>query len=85
MQSYWLTFKGHAAGCVDAESEYDAKLIGKHFTKVDVETCRTLPYPASPRISAYVHPVHGKCPSFCYSPEKCAGRTSCPGNRSCVD
>lgn len=85
MQSYWLTFIGRAAGCVQAESEYDAKLIGKHVGKAEVATCRILPYPAMPRLSSYIHPVYGETPSFCYSPEKCAGKTSCPSNRSCTE
>jgi len=85
MQSYWLTFEDGKKSCVDADSEYDAEVIGKHLANCGVKAVRILPYPASPRLHAYIHPVYGKTPSFCCSPEKCAGKTSCPSNRSCTE
>jgi len=85
MRAYWLTFEDGKKSCVDAESEYDAKLIGKHLTKCEVKTVQGLPYPASPRLHAYVHPVYGQTPSFCMHPEKCAGNGSCPRSYSCVE
>ena len=85
MRAYWLTFEGHKPGCVDAQSEYDAREIGKHLTKCKVETVKGLPYPASPRIYAYEHPVVGVTPSFCMHPEKCTGFGSCPRSYSCTE
>lgn len=85
MRAYWLTFEGHAAGCVDADGDYDAKRIGEHFTKCKVTKAEGLPYPASPRIYAYDHPVIGVTPSFCFQPEKCKGSSSCPRSYSCVE
>jgi hypothetical protein len=85
MKSYWVKFEGAKSGCVEAESDYDAKLIANHVTKCQVKSVVILPYPAEPRLSAYAHPVHGMTPSFCCSPEKCAGKTSCPSNYSCTN
>jgi hypothetical protein len=56
------------------------ELTGKVATKA-----QSLPYPANPRINRVVWPRSGACPSFCYSPTTCAGRTSCPKSHSCVD
>lgn len=85
MRAYWLTFEGHTPGCVDAESEYDAKVIGKHVTSCEVTKIESLPYPGSPRLSSYEHPKYGATPSFCLHPEKCKGNSSCPRSYSCVE
>jgi hypothetical protein len=85
MRAYWLTFEGDKPGCVDAESDYDAKLIGEHVTGKKVTKVESLPYPATPRIHSYIHPVYGQTPSFCTSPTECKGRTSCPQRYSCTE
>lgn len=85
MRAYWLKFEGKPAGCVEAASEEDAKRIGAEAMGVAVLECSSLPYPANPRINKHIHPGHGPCPSFCYSPEQCKGRTSCPQRIGCVE
>jgi hypothetical protein len=85
MQAYWLTFEGRGPGCVQAEGEYDAKVIGTHVTGCEVKKIEILPYPATPRLSSYKHPKYGECPSFCMEPEVCKGRTSCPQRHSCTE
>jgi hypothetical protein len=85
MKAYWLNFDGHKPGCVEAEDEIDAALIGKELTGHEVTKVAILPYPASPRLHAYSHPKFGQCPSFCIYPEQCKGRTSCPQRRSCTE
>ena len=58
------------------------------FSEEDVRAAffvETLPYPASPTIWRYEHPVHGSCPAFCHHPRQCAGKNSCPRPRACDD
>lgn len=92
MQTFWLTFTDGTSGCCQGVNEYDAKIIAEKLTgktvgggKYQDIHAKTLPYPARPVIWQHDHPVHGKCPAFCRSPNKCAGRTSCPGSRACDD
>lgn len=93
MQAYWVTFTDGTEVCCEGQSAYDAKCIAEHFTKKTVAggkykdfSVKTLPYPASPVVWQFEHPTGGgKCPTFCYTPRKCAGLTSCPANRSCDD
>ena len=94
MQSYWVEFTDGSAACCDGNSPYDAAIIAEHITgkkvrdggdKFKPEGVLTLPYPATPIIWSYDHPVHGKCPAFCYSPKECKGRTACPKAHACDD
>lgn len=92
MQSYWLTFTDGTKGCCQGQSEYDAKVIAEKITgktvaggKFNDIEAKVLPYPAEPIIWQFDHPVSGKCPPFCFEPNKCAGKTSCPRARSCTE
>ena len=92
MQAYWLTFTDGSQACCEGQSAYDAKVIAEKFTgktvaggKYDNIEAKTLPYPASPVIWAFEHPVGGKTPTFCYTPKECAGNSSCRKNRACTD
>lgn len=85
MNSYWLTFEGRKPACVEAGDEESAAISGFSLTGAKVLTCKVLPYPALPRLNPYKDPQYGVCPAFCYTPEKCAGFTSCPGSYSCTD
>lgn len=83
---FWVTFKGHKPGCVEAPTLLEAATEAQRITNGSaVETCQRLPYPATPRLNQYVDPQHGVTPAFCYRPQECQGRTSCPQRRSCVD
>ncbi len=78
MNSYWVQFKERRALCGDAES-VEAAMRGAAAIGT-VVSARVLPYPASPRFNNLVN-----CPSFCYSPETCQGRSSCPKNHVCSE
>lgn len=92
MNTFWLTFTDGSKGCCQGSNEFDAKMIAEKLTGKtvaggkykDIEA-KPLPYPANPIIWQLDHPCHGKTPAFCYKPNQCAGRTSCPQNRSCTD
>jgi len=84
MQSYWIKFTDGSKGCCDGQSEHDATHIAEHIKKKKVESIDILPYPASPTIWQFEHPVNGKCPTFCYTPEKCKGKTCCPNSPCCT-
>lgn len=92
MNGYWLTFTDGSKGYCEGSNEFDAKTIAEKLTAKtvaggkykDIEA-KPLPYPAKPIIWQLDHPVHGKCPDFCYAPTQCAGHTSCPQNRSCTE
>lgn len=86
MQAYWLKFQGKPSGCVEAASEEDAKRIGAESMGAEVLECSRLPYPANPRIiNKHAYRDGITCPSFCYRPEQCKGKTCCPERRSCCD
>lgn len=92
MNSYWITFTDGTEGCCSGENESDAKRIAEHLTGKTVSggkykdfAAKVLPYPALPIIWQYSHPVVGKCPTFCYTPRECAGKTSCPKRPACSE
>lgn len=82
-------------GCVEApEIGAAVDVVRRKFPACQIEAIDELPYPAAPRWNFYEHQfVNAKgertskerCPSFCYDPEGCKGRTSCPKNPSCVE
>jgi putative SOS response-associated peptidase YedK len=84
-RSWWLTFGGRPAGCVEAPTEADAGAIAVEATGHSPTSVRPLPYPADPRINTYDDPTTGVSPSFCLHPAECAGHTACPRRPSCVD
>jgi hypothetical protein len=85
MRSFWLTFNEREAGCVEAKDEQAAAAVAKEITGFDATSVKDLPYPAAPRINKYEDPRYGVCPSFCFTPKTCCGRTSCPQSYSCVE
>lgn len=93
MQGFWITFEDGSKGYCQGANAFDAKKIAEHLTgkKVVCEggeyspQLKTLPYPARPVIWQLDHPVNGKCPEFCFSPDKCCGNTSCPQPYSCTE
>lgn len=92
MQSYWLKFTDGSEGCCQGQNEYDAKSIAEKLTGKTVGGgqyrdihAKILPYPATPIIWQFDHPVTGKCPPFCFTPKQCAGHSSCPKNYACSE
>lgn len=91
MKAYWLTFTDGSKACCEGQSEYDAKIIAEKISgktvaggKYDHIEAKGLPYPASPVIWQFEHPVSGKTPLFCFRPNECSG-SSCPRSRACND
>ena len=92
MNDYWLTFTDGTHGCCEGTSAYDAKRIAEKLTGkkvaggeyVNIDAAQ-LPYPAEPVIWQLDHPVSGKCPAFCSTPLKCAGRSACPHDYACSE
>ena len=93
MQAYWITFEDGSTGCCEGQSAYDAKYIATKLTGKKVKDdgdkygptgAEVLPYPAKPLIWQFEHPVHGKTPDFCWKPEQCKGKSSCPRNPCCT-
>ena len=80
MTPYWVTFKQGPAACVEAKSEEEAMRIGTEASGREAAKAMTLPYPAGPRLG-----IKSDCPSFCWTPYECVGRTCCPKNRACDD
>jgi len=95
MQGFWITFTDGTSGYCEGQNAFDALRIAEHLTGKTVvpgdgstkyePKLKSLPYPANPVIWQLDHPVNGKCPSFCFRPKECAGRTSCPQNYSCTE
>jgi hypothetical protein len=93
MRGFWIKFTDGSEGYCEGESEYDAVQIAQKLTSKTVGggpwsnfTMTPLPYPATPIIWQFDHPINGKCPAFCFQPRKCAGHTSCPNStRACTE
>ena len=99
MQAYWVELEDGGSVCTEAQSTYDAALIVEKITERRVKRkpgqdtlwpasgleIACLPYPASPVVWQLDHPVHGKCPTFCFNPDGCKGRSSCPRPIACCD
>jgi hypothetical protein len=85
MATYWLKFPTKPSGCVEADDEKTARSIATEAQGQAPKSCQDLPYPGDPRINRVEHPKWGVTPSFCIDPNRCAGRTSCPRNYSCVE
>ncbi len=83
MHAYWMTFEKRGPGCVEAENVDDARAIATDLGYTPV-SCNIIPYPADPRINKYSDERLGICPSFCYRPNKCKGKTACPNMPSCT-
>ena len=85
MTPFWIKFETGAPGCVEAQTLDEAKAIAEQITGRKATGGDCLPYPASPRLNTHSYGGHGPCPSFCYTPAECAGRSSCPKRRACDD
>ena len=97
MNNYWITFEDGTEACCQGNSPGDAVVIAEAFTEKKVAgeefkyrqhenpNVKQLPYPANPMIWEFKHPVYGTTPRFCHSPKTCAGKSSCPQNRSCTE
>ncbi|WP_417615378.1 hypothetical protein [Parasphingorhabdus sp.] len=98
--AFWVKFETGEPGCVEVEFEKMNGLSPKEQTSLVIETAERetgrkvvsvdrIPYPASPRLVKVYYEikpgVKEACPSFCYSPEQCKGRSSCPKNYSCCE
>lgn len=84
MRPWWVTAEGKGSGCVEALNETEATAIGSEKLGAQVTECQQLPYPASPRLHVEDR-QYGVCPSFCYQPSRCKGRSCCPQSISCVE
>jgi hypothetical protein len=83
---YWVTYPSArlANECIEADSAEDAEVIARDARGVTPVSVRILPYPAEPRLEGH-GVVPSACPSFCHSPQKCQGKSSCPQNYSCSE
>lgn len=66
--------------CVEAKDVEEAKKITEKETGIKVEEVKFLPYPGGKRVGTM-----SNCPSFCYTPSECAGRSSCPKRYACSE
>ena len=92
MNAFWLEFTDGSKACCEGYNERDAaeiakKVSGKEVAKDEAGKLKVtrLPYPAEPVIWRFAHPVHGVCPTFCFKPNECKGKTACPQNYSCTE
>lgn len=79
MNFYWVKFIDRPSACFEAMSVVDA-FAAAHAHGTPTEA-KSLPYPASPKLGDWI----STCPPFCFQPEKCGGRTSCPRNIACSE
>jgi len=77
----WVKFTDGTSGSF-AWQEYPDNVTDdcQQRTGKTVETMWTIPYPASP----VLYNDTG-CPAFCSTPNKCAGKGSCPKSYACSE
>lgn len=87
MGYYWIRMGNGKAGTVEADGEAAAMAKAALLNDgIEIKGAQSLPYPASPVIFQEPGtPDRPQCPLFCYSPNVCAGRTSCPKNYACSE
>lgn len=86
MNSWWIDFGGaRAAACVDAEGQEKALELAEQLGGAKPVSAERLPYPAAPRLNSGVWPGGHRIPAFCWKPEQCKGRSSCPQRLSCTE
>jgi hypothetical protein len=83
MGSWWITFSDRGPACAGFVTKEEAGALADAAGRV--VSMEVLPYPASPRLDDNEGWGEGQCPSFCYTPDKCKGRGSCPNNPCCTD
>lgn len=83
MSNWWITFADNEPACAGMSTFKEAYELGDAVG--EVVNIERLPYAASPRLDDKVGWGEGQMPSFCYTPQKCRGRGSCPNCPSCVD
>lgn len=86
VRPWWVVFEEAGSKCVEAFTEDEARAVAEELTGLKTVGAEQLPYPAEPRLTAYVHPhLDQACPSFCYAPNTCKGRSCCPQSYSCTE
>lgn len=80
MAYFWITFGDTSKGSVEADNMTEAENIAVRKTGKIVARCQSIPYGSSPIIHK-----KSNVPSFCDSPLRCAGSTSCYRNPSCSE
>ncbi len=76
---WWVSFATRGPACVLAVDELSAGDIAAELTKCVVTKIQRLPYKATPVLNG--SPDY----AFCWKPNECAGRSSCPRRPSCTD
>jgi hypothetical protein len=76
---FWVSFDARKSASISANSAEHAKALAAEITGDKVKEVFTLPYPAAQRLN------QTSCPDFCFSPETCKGRTSCPKSYACSE
>ena len=77
---YWVTFEKRAPASVELVQGEDVRTTAERIAGEKVTAIYSLPYPAEPRLNN----VSG-CPPFCYTPEQCKGKSSCPKRYACAE
>lgn len=87
MSAYWVRFETGKTMCVEEKDEAAARARAEAVGPV--QSLRTLPYPARPRLEPYeTWEWDGRTittPELCHSPNQCAGRTACPQRYACSE
>lgn len=77
----WVKFTDGTAGSFAWRNPPDEPIVEcEKLTGKTVNMMWSIPYPASPALYNDTG-----CPSFCYTPEQCAGRGSCPKSYACSE
>lgn len=86
MSAYWVKFETGSPACVEVSGGMDAALaVATEIAGRKAVSAASLPYPANPRLNRMEYGKHGPCPSFCFTPHQCAGKSFCPKSYACSE
>lgn len=83
--AFWVRFTKGKPACVEAQDADAAKAEAEKLSGRAVARVDRLPYPCEPRLNKHLQPHGSVTPSFCFRPDQCCGRTSCPQRYSCTE
>lgn len=81
MTAWWIHFTDGTKACVEAPNTKAATGKAQAAAGKTVARINSLPYP-SPLV---IGTRETDCPAFCYKPEECVGRSTCPRDYACND
>ncbi len=80
MSYYYVRLSDGTNVSVTTGTKEEALSIATEATGKESKSADLLPYPSGKQVGPVMN-----CPSFCYTPEQCKGRSCCPKSYACSE